>query len=949
MALPNLRNLVNSNKASAIEGGGAALVTLALGGSKAEAAMAGLGQALAHKVLGPLSLVAGMAYGALKGVFSLTKGFASMGVASAASMEKVQNQLRVMLKGLDAAKQRVREMQAFSVKTPFSMKDVVAGNRVMESLGRGALSTKEMMTQVGDAAAQAGTDFEQMSIYVGRLYDGLAAGRPVGEVLFRLAELGVVSGAARTRLEQLQASGAGFAEVWGVVEQELKRSKGTMDYTSRTLEGMQQAVADAQDQMQASFSMNFLEGQKEAMQAQMQTMQNLTPVAADLGQAFGSVITIATTFKDKALAMVTSWKPVQVVMSVVARAVALLSVAIVGLASVVGVVRIYQLVSGVAALGKAALVARLGVTALGRSLLLLASGPFVLLAAALLLLGSGLMMIRDKAARTSAALREYQGATRSLITQLQAQAAAIKTLDELSLGYQQTLAKLREAYEQEADAALAGEGKKQKAARDKITALKEHLAYLDKINRAGLEQPQNVVDTMTALKGNRRNNAAAEREANRAKMTPEGRAADSELEANELLRRREAAAREIAGQMSYTEGGAEAQTALARNRTDQKEVQEAFRGRGLDDPKKQALNPTGYAMLTQRAAELKTQEIELAKAVLMQAEASGSEIAVMQEKLKIWDQWVAVQADVEAAQNAVTEATLEEDKDGKKAQKVRELTIALEDQLETRRRLAEIAGMAKMDPRTAQAMRAEVERRKAETGADIMNRPEEIAKRDQAERERKAADAAGRNAELDVTVAGAGLDGRLASEQAALDAERQRLEIQARTESMDERIYAARRKLLEIDQLRLNTQKEIAKQERTGEFKAGGFDLRAQAARLGGRGDKMREMEEKAALAREEAGRKAREQALMDTGLTDEEAKGQTQAEFNRNRMSREMDRQGSLLGVAMGERSVSDSMARIGGGGSTYGGGDIKAITDRLDKLIKAVEEQEAHEAKLR
>ena len=250
--------------------------------------------------------------------------------------------------------------------------------------------------------------------------------------------------------------------------------------------------------------------------------------------------------------------------------------------------------------------------------------------------------------------------------------------------------------------------------------------------------------------------------------------------------------------------------------------------------------------------------------------------------------------------------------------------------------------MAKMDPRTAQAMRAEVERRKAEVGADIMNRPEEIAKRAQAEQERKAADAAGGNAELDVKVAGAGLDGRLAAEQAALDADRQRLEIQARTESMDERIYAARRKLLEIDQLRLNTQKEIAKQERTGEFKAGGFDLRAQAARLGGRGDKMREMEEKAALAREEASRKAREQALMDTGLSDEEAKRQTQAEFNRNRMSREMDRQGSLLGVAMGERSVSDSMARIGGGGSTYGGGDIKAITDRLDKLIKAVEEQE-------
>jgi hypothetical protein len=818
------------------------------------------------------------------------------------------------------------------------MKDVVAGNRVMESMGRGALSTKESMELVGDAAAQAGTDFETMAIYVGRLYDGLAAGRPVGEVLFRLAELGVVSGQARTSLEQLQASGAGFAEVWRVVEGELKRGAGTMAYTSRTLEGMQQATADAQDQLQAAFSMNFMQGQKEALEAQAKTMQNLTPVAEDVGMAFSRVINVTSTLRDRALAFVTGFKAVQVVMGFTARVAAILTTAIVGLSVAIGVVKVWRMVGGVLALGKAAAVARLAVGGLSRTLLTLALGPLGAMIAVLILGGAALSMLYDKSVRAAEALREYEGATRSMITAMQAQAQAVKNLDDLGKAYQATLAKLKEAYNEEA------------AARERVAMLKEQLNYLDQIKRADMEQPQFVVDTMSGLKGNQRNVAQAEREAARGVMTPEERARDMAKEADEMQARREAAAKEIAGMAAYGDQGKEQQTALGKNQAEQVGVEAALNRNlktvGRDSNEESELAATAQALI-QQLAGLKVEEEDLTKASLALAAATGSEVAVMMEKLKVWDLFLKAEADLAAAEEARVQATKEADSQDKKA-KVEALTKAYEEQQEVLDRLAKLAVEAKMTPVAAQAMRAEIERRKQEVNGDIMNRPEEVRARAAARDEARRAKIEGDQAELDVGVAQAGMNGRLAQEQASLDADRERLRIAAELENMDERVYAARKKILDIDQYRLDIQKEIAKAGREGEFKAGGLDLRAQAARLGGKGDQAAALEEKAAVAREEAGRRAREQELVDSGLSYEAAVKQTQKEFERNRMSRAMDKEGGLLGIAMGEHQVADSMARIGGGGNTYGGGDIKKVTDRLDRLIRAVEDQEQWDPRL-
>jgi len=87
MPIGNIRNTISKNADSLKEGGAAALGTLILGGSKAEAAMAGVGQAILTKLVGPLGKVVGITAMATKGIYNMTKAWATMGTSAASKLD----------------------------------------------------------------------------------------------------------------------------------------------------------------------------------------------------------------------------------------------------------------------------------------------------------------------------------------------------------------------------------------------------------------------------------------------------------------------------------------------------------------------------------------------------------------------------------------------------------------------------------------------------------------------------------------------------------------------------------------------------------------------------------------------------------------------------------------------------------------------------------------------
>ena len=954
MPIGNIRKFAQDNAAALKEGGAAALGTLVLGGSKAEAAMTGLGQTILTKLVGPLGKVAGIAYVATKGILNMTKAWATMGTGAASKLETVQNQLRVMLKGLDAAKQRVRELRNFSIATPFKMADIVQGNRALESLTRGALSTKAAMTQVGDAAAQAGVGFEDMAVYVGRLYDGLAAGRPVGEVLFRLAELGVVSGQARTAIEQLQESGAGFSEVWRVVEGELKRSAGTMEHTSKTLEGLQSTLEDTQDEIQATFSGNFMEGQKEAIQAQITTLENLKPAVVGLGSAYGGIVNVMATFSSKLMAAATSIPGVATALEFLGRMAGIAAGGITLLAAATGTANLLGKLSALA--GAASLTGRalgvMGVAAkgLGVVLMRLVTGPMGMIVAALAIVGGLWSMHRDRVLAAAAAQREYAGATDALLSKMAEQRAGIKSLDALSAAYQSTLGALATAYREAGSAqaelvaaqargdnrGIQESGARLRGAWARIDALKQEAKLLDGINRRGLEKDAFYMGNVDAMAGNQRSEAKAALEAERQTMSPMAREASFKREADELAKRRGAAVNENNQIEAFRQSKSGVGDRMRKNLADQAQAE------GVMDA-----NFNGDGAKYQQAAEalrkLKDEERALIQEEIALADANGSQIVQLQARLALLAKYESQAASVRAAEVALREAQ-NATGDEKDQKEIDAKTTALEEQRRALEALEKAAKSLNIDPAKAQEMRMEIERRKRELQGDLLNRPEEMAARAAAEQEKRGRRRTALDAAGEARVAGAGEEGgALAAARMQIRVEREKLELLREEKQIDADIYESRRDALDVEERLLAQRRAMAGLENQAEVGAGRLELRAKALRMRGRGQAADALEEQGLRQKEDAGLERRVREIMDeTGMEEGAARGQARGEIDVARQGRGLDREGGLLQALLGSGQKVDSLQRVGGGGAASAGPDMKKVIERLDKLIRVTEQQQ-------
>ena len=196
-------------------------------------------------------------------------------IKPAMDLEVYKVQFKTLLGSLDAAQKRIDELTQFAANTPFQLPGIIKASKVLETLTKGALSTGAGLEMVGDTAAGVGAPIEELAVWFGRLYDGLKSGRPVGEAMARLQELGIVSGDARAKLEQLTASGASFSDKWAVVSKETSRFTGLMKEQSATADGLISTLKD-------NFSLALAEIGTEILPLVSQAVKDLIKIIADL-------------------------------------------------------------------------------------------------------------------------------------------------------------------------------------------------------------------------------------------------------------------------------------------------------------------------------------------------------------------------------------------------------------------------------------------------------------------------------------------------------------------------------------------------------------------------------------------------------------------------------------------------------------------------------------------
>lgn len=208
-------------------------------------------------------------------------------MSEAANRETLETAFIPILGSAKAARERMEELADFAAHTPFQLPGVAAASKVLESLTDGALSTGDGLRLVGDTASACNVAIEEMAVTVGRLYSGLDSGRPVGEAMQRLQELGAISPAVRARLESLQAEGKKGAEVWKVAADELGKFSGGMELQSRTWAGKISTLSDAWALVRAEFGRPINDALKPLLDNSTQKIEQLAATAARMGEAIG--------------------------------------------------------------------------------------------------------------------------------------------------------------------------------------------------------------------------------------------------------------------------------------------------------------------------------------------------------------------------------------------------------------------------------------------------------------------------------------------------------------------------------------------------------------------------------------------------------------------------------------------------------------------------------------
>lgn len=266
-----------------------------IGGSSVQAKqdVGGLGGGIRSLATGAIMGVGMQAFNAFAG---MAGGLTGAVIGMNSTLEKSEIQFETLFKDADRAKEHVANLFEFAKKTPFETGPIIQASRTLQTFGGDALNTMANLTMMGDAAAGASVDINEVSFWVGRAYAAIQGGQPFGEARMRLQELALLSPQAAQKMEQLQKAGASTAEVWQVLQGELGRFTGAMEKQADTWEGLTSTLSDTLKLFLARVLKPVFDAMKAGLRGVIQLVTNLSDAPWDeilrVLVGLGTVVTI---------------------------------------------------------------------------------------------------------------------------------------------------------------------------------------------------------------------------------------------------------------------------------------------------------------------------------------------------------------------------------------------------------------------------------------------------------------------------------------------------------------------------------------------------------------------------------------------------------------------------------------------------------------------------------
>lgn len=192
-----------------------------------------------------------------KGVLAVGTAMAAVGsyaIVMAAQMQQSEIAFGTLLGSGEKAKTFLKDLADFAAETPFELRGLQAGSRMLLAFGFQAQDIIPMMTAVGDAVAALGGGEHEIQRVVRALGQMQAKGRVSAEEMMQLAELGIPAwdmlaqeiGVSVPEAMDMARQGAidGMAGVNAILAGMQGRFAGAMDEQSKTVIGMWSTITD---------------------------------------------------------------------------------------------------------------------------------------------------------------------------------------------------------------------------------------------------------------------------------------------------------------------------------------------------------------------------------------------------------------------------------------------------------------------------------------------------------------------------------------------------------------------------------------------------------------------------------------------------------------------------------------------------------------------------------
>ena len=205
--------------------------------------------------------------GAGAGALLMTRSFLS----AAGQMERYEAQFRVLTGSAKAAQERLKELVDFAAKTPFDLPGIIEADIMVQAMRLSLGSISETMTVFGDTAAAMNQPMIRVIATLAKLKAGMFETEQVA------VNLGLVK-------EDFAALGVEFTKTGEVINRQalfpaaiklIERFRGTMEETSKTLEGRLSNLRDSFFQLQVAIGEGLLPEGKDLIEQLTETIDTI--------------------------------------------------------------------------------------------------------------------------------------------------------------------------------------------------------------------------------------------------------------------------------------------------------------------------------------------------------------------------------------------------------------------------------------------------------------------------------------------------------------------------------------------------------------------------------------------------------------------------------------------------------------------------------------------------